>query len=184
MFYRKFVIGNSEVHIWRITESESDLLAMTNPDAEFVSILEACKSHSRRKEKLATRCLLCEIFGKHDVKLSHSATGKPYLEEIRKHISISHSNEYVAIAISDMPVGMDIQVKDGKVLKVADRFISTDEVIEPGNALIHTLLHWSAKEAIYKLLDREGLDFLRDVKVLPFVPSKEGFFLANSVNRP
>ena len=48
--------------------------------------------------------------------------GKPYVEGNSLHFNVSHSGEYLAIAISKYPVGIDIQepkfIKDGMFRKV------------------------------------------------------------------
>ena len=48
--------------------------------------------------------------------------GKPYLEGNPLHFNVSHSGEYLAIAISKYPVGIDLQepkiIKDGMFRKV------------------------------------------------------------------
>ena len=48
--------------------------------------------------------------------------GKPYFKDAVMHFNVSHSGEYLAIAISESPVGVDIQetknIKDGMYRKV------------------------------------------------------------------
>lgn len=51
--------------------------------------------------------------------------GKPYFEGYPFHFNISHSGEYLAIAVSERPVGIDIQepkhIKDGMFKKVVQQ---------------------------------------------------------------
>ncbi len=48
--------------------------------------------------------------------------GKPYFKDFPLHFNVSHSGEYLAIAVSDSPIGVDIQepknIKDGMYRKV------------------------------------------------------------------
>ena len=52
-----------------------------------------------------------------------------------------------------------------RVEKVRSRFVANDEYAE---SVIGLLLHWSAKESAFKLLGRENVDFLEDLKITPF----------------
>ena len=69
--------------------------------------------------------------------------GKPYLE--KDYISISHSHEYVVVAIGDFPIGIDIQKIEYKE-KVVSLF--SEEV---HNAKVFTRL-WALKESYGKYL--------------------------------
>ena len=40
------------------------------------------------------------------------------------------------------------------------------------------LLHWSAKETLFKCLDAEGVDFRRHLRIIPFRPARRGVFHA------
>ena len=40
------------------------------------------------------------------------------------------------------------------------------------------LLHWSAKETLFKLLDTNEVDFLKHLYICPFTASEEGVFEA------
>ena len=48
--------------------------------------------------------------------------GKPYFKESALHFNVSHSGEYLAIAVSEHPVGIDIQgprvIREGTFRKV------------------------------------------------------------------
>ena len=58
------------------------------------------KSESLRKQKLAVKALLNKMFGE-KVYLSHHDNGKPYIENSVTNISITHTNEYVAVILDD-----------------------------------------------------------------------------------
>src|SRR5690554_797379 len=55
--------------------------------------------------------------------------GKPYLKDWDEfHFNISHSGKWVVCAISNKPVGIDVErIKDLNI-KIADRFFSKEEV--------------------------------------------------------
>ena len=94
-------------------------------------------------------------------RLLVSPNGKPYLENEPPHFSISHSGGLCAVALSDSPVGVDLQSLDfaekiGDTDKFARRFFAPDEYAEfsktPSPQKLCEL--WTRKEALCKLLDR------------------------------
>jgi len=86
--------------------------------------------------------------------------GKPYLtQNVSIHFNVSHSGYYVACAISDTPVGIDIECLRPIDLKVAERFFTSDEIayIATKSGDIHRFYEvWTKKEARIKL-DGRGL---------------------------
>ena len=57
---------------------------------------------------------------------------------------------------------------------------SDDEAALPfeGDDTWSLLLHWSAKETLFKCLDAEGVDFRRHLRIIPFRPARRGVFHA------
>ena len=86
--------------------------------------------------------------------------GKPYLtQNLNIHFNISHSKSYVACAISDKSVGLDIEFVKQMDLKIAERFFTSDEIsyimAEPED--MHRFYEvWTKKESRIKL-DGRGL---------------------------
>lgn len=120
-------------------------------------------SPRKRSEWLASRDLLFQIASLPDrAKCLYDDFGKPYLEGINKHISVSHSELWCAAMISDQPCGVDIQVYSETVRRIADRFLTPDDLVRIEQAdkplqLLHLL--WGAKECIYKAYGRRKLGF-------------------------
>lgn len=48
--------------------------------------------------------------------------------------------------------------------------------IDKGHETEHLLLHWCAKETLFKMVGQEGVDFLRHLHVRPFPYAEEGRF--------
>ncbi len=62
-----------------------------------------------------------------ELTIEYDSKGKPYLNK-QKGISISHSNEIVAIGISnEIDFGIDIQYKTDKIFKIKNKFLSKNE---------------------------------------------------------
>ena len=85
------------------------------------------------------------------------AYGKPYLEGHSLCFNVSHSGEYLAIAVSEQPVGIDIQkpkeIKDGMYRKVVQPM---EEGLIGENREKDFLRLWTLKESFVKA-DGRGL---------------------------
>jgi len=55
---------------------------------------------------------------------------------------------------------------------VAQRFMNEEEMANvPSNCeIIYLLLHWSAKESVFKIMNESGVDFKEHIKITPFNP--------------
>lgn len=160
---------NTSVFIWKIEEPAATLakgLQLTDYCSERISCL---KSESQQKQFLSIRHLL-SVAGYTDKDMYYNEKGKPYLKDLR-HISISHSHEFSCLMISDRPVGIDIEKKRDKILRIAHKFTPLEEYHTLANtdAKIRKLtIVWGAKEAIYKALNIPGLSFLNDIYIEDF----------------
>lgn len=174
MLYYENQIGNTRVAIWHITEDYEQLLGIL-PDAESISSeAETCfASEKRRLEWTSVRVLLYTMLER-QVQISYNEQGAPLLPEYEGlHISISHTGSYVAIALSDKnKVGIDIEQvehleagKESRVERVKSRIMADDE---QADTVIGLLLHWSAKESVFKVVGKEVADFQNDMHILPF----------------
>ena len=77
--------------------------------------------------------------------------GKPYFKECPLHFNVSHSGEYLAIAVSAFPVGVDIQkpknIKEGMFRKV----VQPEETLFIGEQREADFLRlWTLKESFVK----------------------------------
>lgn len=112
---------------------------------------------ARQRERKVISDMLKSLVG--DVKLMHNETGKPVLEGF--NISISHTvtktGGFAAIMLSRKHnVGIDIEYKSDRVMKIASRFLRDDE--HPATVDEH-LVYWCAKEAVYKLYSDDDLTY-------------------------
>lgn len=166
---------------WMICEfgesfAELSLLLGDASIAEYA--LNSFGSEKRRKEWLATRVVLRKMLGD-DASIVYDAAGKPSIVRSDKSISISHSGNYVAVAVhSSSEVGIDIELISSSVERVRARFMSHDEevAIDKCNEKVALLLHWSAKEAFYKIIGNRGGSFLDSFRIAPFTVSPTGSF--------
>ncbi len=134
----------------------------------------------RRLEWVATRWLvhqlLCRAGYPARSPLHKDEHGKPYLADIPLHLSLSHSGELVAAALSAIPVGIDLQHKNEKIIRVSHKFVgeAERESLEDPTRSDHLHLYWCAKEALYKAHGTRGVDFRRHLLVEPFPYTEYG----------
>ena len=131
----------------------------------------------RRLEWLAVRVLLYTLSGE-EKEIAYHPSGKPYLADDSASLSISHTKGNVAVILNPKtPVGIDIEQYGKRVHKVFDRFIRPDEQVEAyqGDTTWGGLLHWSAKETVFKCMKNADAD-LRKLCLSHFIPQKEGTF--------
>lgn len=142
---------------------------------------ERFKAASRRLEWLSVRRLMHELGIKSPI--AYLPSGRPYLKDDARHISISHTRGYAAVAISELnPIGIDIEQRTDKVCRVRKKFLSREEKLFSllaKNNVEAMLVVWTTKEAMFKLIDKPGIDFAEHLHVASFELEEEGCFQAH-----
>lgn len=170
--------------VWEITEDYDSLHAMVNLATVEKAKLESFRNISRKLEWLSVRALAKNMLG-NDTRIIYNADNKPFVKGFTHNISISHSNNLTAVLLSpDKLVGIDLEFMSGKIGKVADKFINSREAITEDPKLIknHLYLHWCAKEAMYKICDKQDINFRDGLTVHPFSPEEQGFMKGSVTN--
>lgn len=168
-------LDDAIVGIMPIGEDSSFLLEQLEHKDWYLPSLEKMKEH-RRCEWLSVRVLLQEVLGE-EKEIAYLPSGKPYLYDHSWQISISHTKGYVAVIVDKKRnVAIDIEQIANRVEKVEDRFLSAEEKshLSTTDRLIHLLLHWSAKESLFKILGEENVDFRTQLHIRPFAPTPLG----------
>ena len=150
--------------IWNIDESEDFFLSQINLTENCTKRLELIKSPQKRKQFLSVRSLI----KLNDIQLNdlyYDEFGAPHLKT-KKYISISHTNNFSAIAISNNPVGVDIEYFRDKIKKIKHKFINHAETkLIDINSVRDLTVVWSVKESIYKLYKKQGLSFKNNINI-------------------
>ena len=146
---------NYTLGIWEITESLEEIKKSINDDN-----YKTYKSLKRQKEYICTRLLLREIDC--NLSITYNKWGAPTLNT-NKNISISHSNNIIAIIISKKSVAIDIEIISKKPLKIKHKFLSDHDKIS--HTIEETTLAWSAKETIFKLHQKGDIDYKSDIQI-------------------
>ena len=167
--------------VWKTDETLDELLAMLPSKDVYLQGMQRCKAEYRRLEWLAVRVLLYTLLGE-EKEIAYYPTGKPYLADASASISISHTKGYVAVVLGmpDKEVGIDIEQYGERVRRVAHKFMREDEEASlfRGTEIWSLLLHWSAKETMFKCMNASDVDFREHMRVLPFPVNESGIFSA------
>lgn len=148
--------------LWDITESVDEFLEQGRSASPYrQAIIDSYGAVGRRREALAVRSLIDVMVGD-GVGLCHEKSGKPYLSN-GMNISISHTKGCAAVIVScGRAVAVDVECLGDRVANVAGKMLRPDE---NADTLTGLLLHWCAKETLYKLYSEEHLA-LKDMRVL------------------
>lgn len=151
---------STKLYLWKITEAIDELYNETKLNETSLARLQNMKSESHQKGFLAVRMLLQSI-NHSDFDLFYDEKGKPHLKG-ENHISISHSNEFSAIAISDENIGLDLEQLKEKTLKIANRFMDVSHLdnLSIGDKVKKATVIWGIKESIFKVKNEVGISFL------------------------
>lgn len=89
-----------------------------------------------------------------DAQIAYGEFGKPYLLDYPEvHFNISHSGQFVACAVADRPVGVDVQMIAEYRSNAAGRVCSEvelAEIVASGNPTAEFTKLWTRKEAYIK----------------------------------
>jgi phosphopantetheinyl transferase len=167
--------------IWKIEESCDELLSMLTQKAWYLTALNQFKLESRKCEWLAVRVLLKHLL-QEEVEIRYEPSGAPKLADGRMFLSLSHTKGYVAVQITEKEgAGIDIEYISTRVQRVQERFMSSTELMHLStlHPNIHALLHWSAKETLFKSLLQQDVDFREHLHIQPFEVESDGVICAN-----
>ncbi|HPS95164.1 MAG: 4'-phosphopantetheinyl transferase superfamily protein [Bacteroidales bacterium] len=176
LLYSRELDNGATISMWEIVESEEELLNLCSIPNDEIEELQLTKSVARRREKLAVRALLNELFdGK--VYLGHHDNGRPFLQNSLIEISISHTNRYVCVLTHpEESVGVDIESLNRDFSAVEKKALSVEEIenLSEKSRNLHLAIHWSAKEAIYKRMSLSDVDFSKQIEIKRFTPRESG----------
>lgn len=156
LFLNEEIFPDVRLGIWAISESSDDFWALSpyveSSRSEFNALY---KSEQRKCEVLAVRLLIKEIIGD-NVQLLHQDNGKPYLSSCM-NISISHTRGFAVIIVSrSKQVSVDIEYFSNRIERIRSKFMRDDE---NASSQVKLLMHWCAKETMYKLFPEDNLTF-------------------------
>ena len=129
-------------------------------------IIDRNGGESRREAELRATRKCLEVLGI-DRMPTHTDSGAPILPGVA--VSVSHSERIACVAISsEAGHSFGIDVEDStraQLAKVAPRFLSGHELTLLDFDSENLCKAWTAKEAVFKAIDKEGVDFAKDIRL-------------------
>ena len=172
IYQTKNVTKSIKIGIWKITETKEELSKTIINRGFNKATLYQTKNKQRLKQWIATRLLLCEFFDNEPIVYDN--LGKPHLNN-GWFISISHSNEFVAIILNkDSHCGIDIEKVSEKVGRIKHKYLNTKD-LKNITSLEHLTLYWGAKEALYKYYGKKEVLFIENLFIEKFSENKDSF---------
>jgi phosphopantetheinyl transferase len=175
--WSKNLAEKGKIAIWEISESEEELYNMLQLDEKEQQHFQTL-SLARQKQWLGSRVLLRTLLQtEQPIELNIDEHRKPFLNNFPFEISISHANHMAAVIIYEgKKVGIDIEKISERILKIKNKFLSTEELkfISSTNELEQLHVCWGAKESLFKLYGKGSLPFIEGIKINAFEYSKTG----------
>lgn len=185
---KKYVDKDVLLGLWDITEDYETLISGLKLNHEDLKILNGFKNENRKLEWLSVRKLLAELTNP-EIDIIYNKERKPFLSDKSYNISISHSKNFTSILLSKhKKVGIDLEYMSHRISKISYKFINNNEkiTINPDLLKYHLYIHWCAKEALYKICDKQEINFKNNITLEPFEPTVcgkvKGFVNTNHIN--
>lgn len=173
-FYQQNINEHTHFAVWKITEP----LAYFEEEME---LLIDIPNEERKRQHLAVRWLFKLMMPEIDLsQIVLAPNGKPCIPNAHFHFSFSHCAGYAACAISEIaPIGIDIEILHDRINRVAKKFLHQEELLIanqlPEDVQLKQLgFYWAAKEAMYKLYEKNGIDFAKDFLVTDLILGEQG----------
>jgi Phosphopantetheinyl transferase len=166
--FKTIPIDKGLIGIWELSESLNDLLSKASSEELIDPQFVRYTNDKRKSEWLATRILLKEILGG-NFSISYHPSGKPVLNHSKfGKISISHSRDFVAVIVHESKeVGIDIENCKRDFERIEKRFLAEEEMQFINSDKQLKCFYWCAKEAIFKLVKEDGIEFKEQIIVTP-----------------
>jgi 4'-phosphopantetheinyl transferase len=163
--------------IWEVKEDYNYLFSKLSLLPDELQTLKSFQNPLRSLEWMSVRVLLNEISGK-SLSVYYNGNRKPFVRGNSYNISISHSKDFTSVLISkNRKVGIDLEYMSHRISNIESKFINENEVVTSNKSRkkYHLYIHWCAKEALYKICDKQDINFRKNLTIEPFVPKEKGY---------
>jgi hypothetical protein len=136
-----------KIGIWELSNSEYDSNHCGIIHPNYHKEFNEFKNEKRKWQIYGTKMLFNELCNEGDLV---SKNRIPQIENLNKDISITHTNQIIAIIIADYPCGIDIESRDRDVSRIKHKFLNKEDFTN-GNHLENLIQNWCMKEVLYKI---------------------------------
>jgi 4'-phosphopantetheinyl transferase len=162
---------STSLGVWKIIETVESMTRLIELDENARQYFGTFGNELRRKHWLSYRLILRELLPAKNMEIIYDEYGKPGMPDFNGHFSVSHSGDFASAIVSyETPVGTDIERIRDRIERVAERFLTLEELDQVGyNDRLEKLhIYWGAKESLYKLNGKPNVDLQKDIRIEPF----------------
>ncbi|MRM84088.1 4'-phosphopantetheinyl transferase family protein [Riemerella anatipestifer] len=158
--YKEFSTKEIAILVWKHDEQKE----VWHEEIDTQSKISIKKQY----ERLMVRRMLNSALPLH--QLFYLEDGTPYLEPSSAFISISHSYPYAVLAIAPRKIGVDIEKKSDKLVRLKEKILYPSEKLWVSSQDEESYLTalWTIKESLYKIHSAKYWSFREHYEVLPF----------------
>ncbi len=183
IFLQKKYNNGANLLVWEIKETETELFSLL-PSAILTDLELSDTAHpQKRLELLASRVAIYQLARNLSIVvdgIKKDEHGKPFLVNCSWNFSLTHSKNFIGVVFHDtVSVGIDIEIPNPKLWKIATRLFTSQELEIVGEELNTMSIFWSAKEALYKLYGKRKVDFRENLLL-----QKQGNDFYGEINMP
>lgn len=151
------------VLVWEIQESSEELLEQLPDSIIEDPVFSKIQVAHLQTEFLVGRLIsanICNYLSIDYQGIEKDIHGKPHLVNVPWEMSLTHSKSFVVVAVHpSKAIGIDIEKPNAKLERIMPRLFSEAENQMADHDLTVMSWFWSAKEALYKLYGKRGIDF-------------------------
>lgn len=178
--HQLFGNGQTRVALWKIEETTEELLSFLPirlRERYEEEVRTGFKSVIRRNEWLAIRVLAHKVFDL-SAPIAYKPTHAPFIPHTSAYISISHCPHLAALALSEHPVGIDLELEGPRALRIKSKFLTQEEaqtVFRTAPSITNDFAAtaaWTAKEAAFKFFaHKTPLSLIQEAVITSFSES-------------
>lgn len=130
--------------------------------------LQNISNDKRKAEWLFIREIICKTMGANE-DIVYDDHRKPTFKVSDSFLSISHSNERVAISIDQKyETGIDLQFVTDKIVRIKSKFLNSLEQSRTSQNPTELTCYWSVKEALFKIYGKKDAFLKENFEVQEF----------------